>query len=329
MGLSARVSDWAPHEPAVTVQSALPDPSRVVATPSAVEEVAVVPLPEPSIRTVAWAAPCSPLSASAPACAEHPPAVIEQSAAASVARVRGFSEVAATTAGVSVCAPLAVVAAVPVQPVAAELHCELASAEACSSTRTRVEMSHPPAVVPHFAVALAAPVRCSAGPAAAFTAVFLSAVFFSAVLSLSRPVLVASHVPACDQQLPSAPDRSARPSTPHVPVHDADWADLSPATAVVRSRPGGPVVSPEQPPPEERHAIVAPSLVARVEAPPSPSPSSNRAFATTASSPDPLREVELHDPPIRSHEALAELSPDPAEAPHPDDTPAKATHLSP
>ena len=89
------------------------------------------------------------------------------------------------------------------------------------------------------------------------------------------------------------------------------------------------MVSPLQPPPEDRHAIVAPSLVARVLAPPSPLPNSNRALATTASSPSPLREVELHDPALRSHDALAALSPDPAVAPHPDDTPAKATHLSP
>jgi hypothetical protein len=253
--------------------------------------------------------------------------VIAQSAAASVARVCAFSATvpAATAAGVSVCFPFAVVAAVPVQPVAAESQREDASAEACSSTRTRVEMSHPPVVAPHFADALASPVRCSVGPATAFTAVL--PVVLS--VSLSRPVLVASQVPACDQHEPSAPCRSARPSMPQVPVQDADWAVFSRVAGVASLTRGGPVVSPEQPPPLDRHANVAPSLVARVDAPPSPSPNSNRAFATTASSPSPLREDELHDPAVRSHDALAALSPDPADAPHPDDTPAKATHLSP
>jgi hypothetical protein len=324
VGLSARVSELAPQEPAVTAQSALPDPSRVVATPSAVEAVEVAPRPVPSICVVACAAPSSPLSASAPAWAEQPPAVIAQSAAASVARVRGLAGavLAATVAGVWVCSPFAVVAAEPVQPVAALSHRELASAEACSSTRTRVAMSHPPVVAPHFADALASPLRCSVGPATAFTAEAL-------LSSVPRPVLLASQVPVCDQQLPSAPSRSARPSTPQVPVHDADWAVFSRVAGVAALVRGGPVVSPEQPPPEERHAIVAPSLVARVDAPPSPLPNSNRAFATTASAPSPLREDELHDPPARSHDALALLSPDPADTPHPDDTPAKATHLSP
>src|SRR5690606_6681631 len=66
VGLSARVSDVAPHEPSVTVQSADPDPSRVVATPSAVEAVAAFPLPDPSISTLAREAPSPPRTASEP-----------------------------------------------------------------------------------------------------------------------------------------------------------------------------------------------------------------------------------------------------------------------
>ncbi len=120
--------------------------------------------------------------------------------------------------------------------------------------------SQPPVLVAHAPVALAAPVSA------------VAAAFLPPVLVLSRPVLDAVQVPAADVQEPSAPSRSANPSMPHVPVHDAFWTARSFVAALPLA--GGPVVSPRQAPPVDRQAMVAPSLVARVLCPPSPLPSS-------------------------------------------------------
>jgi hypothetical protein len=116
-------------------------------------------------------------------------------------------------------------------------------------------------LVAHVPVALAAPMSA------------VAAAFLPPLLMLSRPVLDAAQVPASDVQEPSAPSRSANPSMPHVPVHDAFWTARS-FVAALPPLAGGPVVSPRQAPPVDRHAIVAPSLVARVLCPPSPLPSS-------------------------------------------------------
>ncbi len=127
VAFSAVVPDAAPHRPAFTVQSALPEPSRVVATPSADDAVAVAPRPVPSTSTVASERPSSPSTAAEPECAAQPPAVNAQSVVAVVSRVRAFGSAAFapalvapafTTAGVTVWEPFVDVSALPVQPVA-------------------------------------------------------------------------------------------------------------------------------------------------------------------------------------------------------------------
>ena len=312
------------------MQSALPDPSRVVATPSAVEAVAVAPRPEPSICTVACAAPSSPLSASAPAWAEQPPAVIAQSAAASVARVARLapqSRQPPRWRGSRCAAPLAVVAAVPVQPVAprvapggrvgGSLLVHPHPGGDVATTRGRAALGRSPS--PHRCAARSdRRPRSPQWHRSCHRLVAVAAGAARVARAGLRPAVALRAQPVGQPVDPAG--AGARRTLGRLLPRDRSRA----------SRPfGGPVVSPLQPPPEERHAIVAPSLVARVLAPPSPLPNSNRAFATTASSPSPLRLDELHDPAFRSHDALAVLSPDPADTPHPDDTPAKATHLSP
>jgi hypothetical protein len=138
VAFSAMVPDVAPHRPAFTVQLALPEPSRFVATPSADDAVAVAPRPVPSTSTVASERPSSPSPAAEPEFAVQPPAVNAQSAVAVVSRVRALASAAFfapalvapalvapalvapafTAAGVTVWEPFVDVFAVPVQPVA-------------------------------------------------------------------------------------------------------------------------------------------------------------------------------------------------------------------
>ncbi|GAA3102987.1 hypothetical protein GCM10010464_77920 [Pseudonocardia yunnanensis] len=364
--LSTSVLLFAPHAPPETSQVA--DPVLLRAAPSrsplAVPPVLLAPVPVhpavPSQSTSAVAALPPPTSATPSArdslCVRQPPPVAVQLAEAFVAAsgvpVDAGSSAAPAVALASRGAALRPASVLLVErPVQASS--QLTSAPATTASRparsprsprsapsprsTVLEVPHPladsqcadplpwPRDSPPVATGSVLTARFAAAPRPV-------AAGRASSRSDRDPVLLLSHTPPSVRHCACAPEEYAYPVTSHRPVQDADAAVFrcAPPTDWA-STPLGPDDSLRHDPPPVAHADSPPAELARLLRP-HPLASPEHFADAVATSPSALRwETLLPQPwsaPDNVHDAAPFDSPDEVCTPHPDDTPANATHRS-